>query len=87
VAELLAGCATCSAQWDETAREPYVIYREGDYYNQIYYENQASLSEKIKLAERYQLGGVALWALGYEDKELLSPLSAYKQSFRFLPWQ
>ena len=80
IADLLSSCATCSAQFDPVARGPYVIFKENDYYNQIYFENEASLSEKIALAQKYHLGGVALWALGYEDASMLNPLKIYKNT-------
>jgi spore germination protein YaaH len=80
VADILAKCASCSVQFDAVAREPYVIYPENDYFNQIYFENEASMKEKIALAQKYHLGGVALWALGYEDKTMLTPLAGYKNS-------
>jgi spore germination protein YaaH len=80
VADILSGCASCSAQFDQIAKEPYVIYPENDYYNQIYFENEESIREKIALAQKYHLGGVALWALGYEDKMMLNPLTNYKNT-------
>lgn len=80
VADLLTSCATCSAQLDPVAREPYLIYKENDYYNQIYFENEASMQEKVAMAQKYHLGGVALWALGYEDNTLLNPLASYKNT-------
>ncbi len=80
VADILANCASCSAQLDPVAHEPYVIYPEGDYFNQIYFENKASVGEKIGLAQKYHLGGIALWALGYEDTTMLSPLTNYKNT-------
>ncbi|MCX6792085.1 MAG: glycosyl hydrolase family 18 protein [Candidatus Gottesmanbacteria bacterium] len=80
VADLLSGCATCSAVMDPVSREPYVIYPENGYFNQIYFENEASMKEKIALAQTYHLGGVALWALGYEDATMLTPLSTYKNT-------
>ncbi len=80
VEDFLNTCATCSAQFDAVAREPYVIYPENGYFNQIYFENEASVKEKIALAQQYHLGGVALWALGYEDGTMLEPLSAYKNT-------
>lgn len=83
IAELLSECATCSAQYDPVAKEPYLIFPEGDYFKQTFYENEQSLQEKITLAKKYQLEGVALWALGYENESILAPLSAYKQSFEF----
>ncbi len=80
IADILAACATCSAVMDPVSREPYLIYPEGDYFNQIYYENEASMKEKIALAQKYHLGGVALWALGYEDGTILNPLAKYKNT-------
>ena len=80
VADLLNSCATCSAQLDGIAKEPYLIYSENDYFNQIYFENEASLKEKIDMAQKYKLGGVALWALGYEDNSMLNPLKIYKNT-------
>ncbi len=79
VQELLSSCATCSAQFDPTAQEKYVIYRAVDTnsYHQIFYPDQETMSSKIKFAQKYNLGGVALWALGYEDSTILDPLKNY----------
>lgn len=80
VAELLKDCPTCKTAMDPVAREPSTVFETDDYFNHIYYENQASMQEKITLAQKYQLGGVALWALGYEDEAALFPLKKYKRS-------
>jgi len=80
VSEMLKHCATCSAQFDEIAREPFIILPENDYFHQTYFENEQSMKEKILLAQKYHLGGVALWALGYEDDTLLAPISKYKNT-------
>lgn len=80
VTEMLASCASCSASFDPVAKEPYIVIPENDYYNQIYFENEASMKEKIKMAQTYHLGGVAFWALGYEDDTMLRPFTTYKNS-------
>ncbi len=85
VAQLLSQCATCSASFDARFMEPRVVVAEGPYVKQIYYENEQAVEAKVALAQRYGLGGVALWALGYEDETMLRPLLEYKKSFRFLP--
>jgi len=85
VAEILATCTDCTRGIDPVSREPYVIYPEGDYYNELYYEDESSMKEKIALAQKYNLGGVALWALGYEDDTMLKPLMTYKNSIS-LSW-
>lgn len=58
-----------------------MVYKEDSYFEQIYYENEAAVKEKIALATAYRLGGIALWALGYEDDAMLTPLSSYKREF------
>lgn len=79
VEQLLSTCATCSAQFDTTAQEKYVIYKDTgtNSFHQIFYPDSTTMQSKIKLAQKYQLRGVALWALGYEDKTILDPLRMY----------
>ena len=81
ISDILGQCSTCSAQMDPVAKEPYLMYPQNDNFNQIYYENEDSMKEKILLAKKYELGGVALWALGYEDTTILRPLEEYKKSY------
>ncbi len=83
VAELLSGCSACVSGYDPVAGQPFVTVKEEGNYAQIYYENERSLKEKVDLASRYGLGGVALWALGYEDPAMLTPLSLYKTTVRW----
>ena len=80
VSEMLKACASCSSVWDPVSASPHVVVPEGDYFNQIYFENEDSMKAKITLAQKYHLGGVALWALGYEDDKLLTPLEKYKST-------
>lgn len=53
--------------WDEDALSPYVIYTKDDRQHVIYYEDARSIGFKLQLAKELNLGGVAIWALGYED--------------------
>jgi spore germination protein len=87
IAQLLSDCATCSAIFDPISAEAALVWKEEDYFNQIFYETAVSMQKKIELAQAYRLGGIALWALGYEDASLLAPLAAYKNSvyWRGLP--
>ncbi|MFZ5424852.1 MAG: glycosyl hydrolase family 18 protein [Patescibacteria group bacterium] len=54
--------------WDEIAQVPYFSYVSEDTgsIRSVYYENERSLREKYKLAKKYALGGVGIWALGYD---------------------
>ncbi len=66
---------------DDYAKESYLIYQDGSgAYRQIFFPNAASTSEKVKLANSYQIKGIALWALGYDGATILNPLAAYKQT-------
>lgn len=80
--EFIESCASCSARIDPEARESYVVYRDQQTgtYHQMFYPDEQATVEKIKLANTYNLGGLALWALGYEGKSILNPLEKYKNS-------
>ncbi len=54
--------------WDDTALSPYLIYTEQNpvAHFVIYYENSRSIQYKLELARQLDLGGIAIWALGYE---------------------
>lgn len=82
VTEILASCDNCTKAFDQHSQQPYVIFPESEnsYFHQIFYENQESLAQKLELAKKYKLGGVALWALGYEGEAILKPLEDYKRS-------
>ncbi len=53
-------------RWDEDALSPYIVYEEAGKTQFIYYENARSLSYKLDFVEQVGLGGIAIWALGYE---------------------
>jgi len=80
--EFLVSCATCSATYDAVSNEQHVVYRDADTgtFYQAYYPDIMTMKEKIRLANNYGLGGVALWALGYDGKDILLPLKDYKHS-------
>lgn len=81
VAELLSDCFACQTGFDSLAGEPYLVYPDesSSYYHQFFYENAESVRTKLELAKRYQLAGVALWALGYEAEGFIRPLKGVKR--------
>lgn len=81
VDDFLASCASCSAQVDKTSMENYVTYSDSETgtYHQIFYPTASSTQAKIDLAKSNKFFGVALWALGYEDNTILTPLSSYRR--------
>jgi len=84
VEEFLDSCASCSAQIEELSRESYLIYHNQatNTYHQIFYPDEGAMAAKVELAKKYNIGGVALWALGYEGKTILNPLIEYKPQLK-----
>lgn len=83
VAELKKNCTDCVQGRDELTGSPYLILppNEESAIQQIYYEDAQSIQQKLDLANQYELGGVAFWAMGYEEAGLLDPLKTYKNHF------
>ncbi len=78
--ELKEACATCSATFSPVTQSPILTYMDGAVYNQIYYEDAASLAKKLNFARENGIGGVALWALGYEEVGQREKLKEFKRS-------
>lgn len=71
VAEILARKdeLQVTENWNDQALAPFLSYvEEGNTYI-IYYENPRSISYKLDLVNQLDLGGVAIWALGYEGED------------------
>ncbi len=52
--------------WNEDALSPYLSYKKDKETHIIYYENSRSISYKLDLVNQLNLGGIAIWSLGYE---------------------
>lgn len=68
VAELLTQKDKLKVQerWNEDALSPYLSYIEDGKTYVIYYENSRSISYKLDYVNQLDLGGIAIWAVGYE---------------------
>ena len=55
-------------KWNEEGKSPYFSYISPttDHLRTVYYENAKSLKYKYDLVNEYNLGGVGIWALGYD---------------------
>ena len=53
--------------WDRNSLTPYGISTDSGTHSQIYFENEASIRLKLDLVRSSGLGGIALWALGYDN--------------------
>jgi len=77
--QTLNNCTNCSLHFDQTNQEAYFTYFDSNSntFHQIFYPTFNSTQAKANIANQYNLGGVALWALGYEGSTILNPLSSY----------
>ena len=66
IKELLRERSDIIKSWDDISKSPWLSYIQYGAIKQIYYEDDRSIAEKIKFAKEKNLGGIAIWALGYE---------------------
>ena len=52
--------------WDRNSLTPYAISTSSGKFSQIYFENATSIRLKLEFVKSAGLGGIAIWALGYE---------------------
>lgn len=57
---------TLELVWDRNSLTPYGISTSSGQVSQIYFENETSIRLKIEFVKSASLGGIAIWALGYE---------------------
>jgi len=67
VQDLLESRDDIQVNWDKKTQSPWLVYKQSGAIKQIYYENKHSLSAKMNFVKQNNLGGIAIWALGYED--------------------
>ncbi len=61
------------ASWDEDARQYY--YEDSGKKNMLWSEDKTSINEKLKLIDKYKLGGFACWRLGFESDDVWEAFS------------
>lgn len=57
---------TLALIWDRNTLTPYGIASDSGKISQIYFENSTSIRLKLEFVKSTGLGGIAIWALGYE---------------------
>ena len=62
----LLATPTIKTHWDAAALSPYLRFDVKGKHHIIYYDNALSLAYKLQLVRQANLGGIAIWALGYE---------------------
>lgn len=70
VAEEYVAVHNISVEWDEATCQNYGEYTSGDTLYQVWLEDEQSIQVKLNIMEKYGIGGVASWRLGYEKPEV-----------------
>ncbi len=65
--EIIPQYAAKKKMWDEVSRTPWLLWGQDTLWNQIWYDDETSLSLKYDLAISKNLKGIGIWALGYDD--------------------
>lgn len=66
VKQLLDNRDDIQLQWYPISKTPWLTYMQSGAIKQIYFENEESLSAKLAFIKKQNLGGIAIWSLGYE---------------------
>ncbi len=66
--------------WDEAACQNYGEIQMGGSLYQVWLEDAQSIETKLTVMKNYNIGGVAAWQLGLEDKAIWDVLDAFVKS-------
>ena len=57
-----------NTKWNEDSQQ--YVYNKSDGAELLWIEDKTSISKKLELVEQYELGGTAIWRLGYETQDV-----------------
>lgn len=66
-----------AVRWDETTCQNYGEFQSGEGFCQIWLEDADSIRVKLNIMEKYEIGGVAAWRLGYETPDVWDVIEDY----------
>ena len=64
-------------EWDDATCQNYGEYTEGDSRFQVWLEDEGSVQVKLNIMQKYGIGGVAGWRLGFEKPEIWDVIGTY----------
>ncbi len=67
-------------EWDEATCQNYAEWQSGNVTYQIWVEDAESISVKLNVMKTKNIGGVAVWRLGYGTQQVWELVSAYANS-------
>lgn len=66
-----------AVEWDEATCQNYGEYTSGDTLYQVWLEDEESIRVKLNIMEKYGIGGVASWRLGFEKAIIWDEIETY----------
>lgn len=64
-------------RWDETTCQNYGEFQSGESFCQVWIEDADSIGVKLNIMDKYEIGGVAAWRLGYETPDVWDVIENY----------
>lgn len=64
-------------EWNEATCQNYGEYTENGTLYQVWLEDERSIQVKLNIMDKYGIGGVASWRLGYEKSVIWDEIAAY----------
>lgn len=64
-------------EWDDATCQNYGEYTSGDTLYQVWLEDEQSIEVKLNIMQKYGIGGVASWRLGFEKPEIWDKIEIY----------
>jgi hypothetical protein len=55
-----------AAEWDDGAITPWYAFEDTDGWHEVYFDDEESLAWKYRFVNEQGLGGIGIWALGYD---------------------
>ena len=66
-----------AVEWDEATCQNYGEYTSGDTLYQVWLEDEESIRVKLNIMQKYGIGGVASWRLGFEKESIWDEIENY----------
>ena len=77
MAEEYVAAHNIDVEWYEETCQNYGEYTSGDTLYQVWLEDEESIRVKLNIMEKYGIGGVAAWRLGFEKPEIWDEIETY----------
>lgn len=77
MAEEYVAAHNIDVEWNEETCQNYGEYTSGHTLYQVWLEDEESIRVKLNIMEKYGIGGVAAWRLGFEKPEIWDEIETY----------